>query len=194
MGFSKSIADPCLYTKGSGKDYKALILFVDDILISCYSDAEVQKVAQQLASKYNLKSLGPVKNYLRVEVKQTEDRSFLLSQKQKIEMLLEQCEMQDCKPVKSPIELNIQSTLQSECFSNPDLYRSVVRMLLYLVNWSRPDLSASVAILSKFVAKPTIPAWNALKRVLRYLKGTLEHGLSLSAEPDEDLLCYVDSD
>ena len=72
------------------------------------------------------------------------------------------------------------------------LYREVVGSLLYLANCTRPDISYAVNVLSRHQIEPTIVEWNMTKRVLPYLSGTRNYGLSFRAE-SEGILGYSDA-
>lgn len=77
-------------------------------------------------------------------------------------------------------------------FSDVHLYRSVVGMLQY-VCITRPDLSFCVNKLSQYMSAPSDIHWKAVKRVLRYLAGTMDHGLFFTAGQLE-LVGYSDAD
>eukprot|EP00795_Rhopilema_esculentum_P005487 gene5487-biopygen473 len=91
--------------------------------------------------------------------------------------------MQDCKPVATPIDPN-QSLIKlkdDEQSVNLQDYQAVIGCLTYAMTISRPDLATSVGILSIFMSKPGQNHWKAVKRVLRYIKGSLNVGLKFDA-------------
>lgn len=74
------------------------------------------------------------------------------------------------------------------------LYKSMVGGLRYLV-YTRPDVAFAVGIMSRFMERPTTMHLSAVKRILRYIKGTLEYGLVYTKGSGNYLLCgYSDSD
>ncbi|XP_031256894.1 secreted RxLR effector protein 161-like [Pistacia vera] len=81
----------------------------------------------------------------------------------------------------------------SELFENPSLYRSTIGALQYLT-LTRPDLSFPVNKLSQFLSAPTNLQWQACKRILRYVKGTLDHGLLFKPAGSLHIECYADAD
>ena len=81
----------------------------------------------------------------------------------------------------------------SEPFSQPSVYRSTIGALQYLT-LTRPDLAFCVNKLSQFLQTPTIAQWNACKRILRYVKGTLSHGLLFKPASLFTIEGYSDSD
>jgi hypothetical protein len=76
---------------------------------------------------------------------------------------------------------------------NGTVYRQMVGSLNYLTK-TRPDISYFVSVLSEFMAKPYESHWNAAKTVLRYLKGTLDHGIKYTDASDVELTGYSDFD
>ena len=85
--------------------------------------------------------------------------------------------MAEAKPCLTPMCLsNNFSTIDSELSSQPSLYRSTIGALQYLT-MTHPNLEFSVNKLSQILLAPIVAQWNACKRILRYVKGTLSHGL-----------------
>jgi hypothetical protein len=78
-------------------------------------------------------------------------------------------------------------------FSDPILFRSLAGALQYLTI-TRPDLSFSVISIYQFMHAPTNDHFRALKRILRYVKGTVHHGLQLHKVSTHNLLAYSDAD
>ena len=88
--------------------------------------------------------------------------------------------MTNCKPTTNPHDLTLKYTKaksESENKNNKELFQQLIGKLFYLSNNTRPDLSAAVAILSSYVSLPTETHYKGLKRILRYCKSTLQHGL-----------------
>jgi hypothetical protein len=73
-------------------------------------------------------------------------------------------------------------------------YRNAIGSLLYCSTWTRPDIAYSVNSLSRFVENPAPAHWTALKRVIRYLKGTRDECLSFNSGSELELVGYCDSD
>lgn len=197
LGFKRSLADSCLYIRGSGLKQQVVQVFVDDILAMAQTGEQVEKFAKELGKRFKLKQLGDVKSYLGVQIARTEDGSFLLCQKGKIEQLLEKFRMSDCAGVRSPMETSfVKDSQQVEraAFENTEVFQSALGSLLYLSQWSRPDIAFAVNLLSREAASPSVQAWNGIKRVLRYLQETKDFCLRLSAQGEVKLTCFVDSD
>ena len=100
-----------------------------------------------------------------------------LSQPNYTEAILKRFGMESCKPTSTPMEANLQlekGTVE-EKLDKP--YRELIGCLTYLMVTSRPDISAAVSYFSQFQCNPNNQHWTHAKRILRYLKGTVQHGL-----------------
>lgn len=88
--------------------------------------------------------------------------------------------MLDCNPTKSPMEYKLTLTKNGdEELVNPTEYISIVGSLRYLA-YTRPDITFVVGVVSRFMEKPTINHLKAVKGILRYVKGTMNHGVVYS--------------
>jgi hypothetical protein len=102
--------------------------------------------------------------------------------------------MVGAKPCKTPMQPGlILSKTYGTSLSNPFLYRTIVGALQY-ATITRPDLAFSVNKASQFISTPIDVHWQAVKRILRYVKGTLHHGLLLRHSPQLCLNAYCDAD
>ena len=109
--------------------------------------------------------------------------------------------MQDCKPVKTPQDTGLKLTkamCENGCKHHETMknvpYRSAVGVLMYLMVGTRPDLAAALGALSQLAADPCPTHWQALKRVFRYLRATLTHGLRFSGSGCGIMEGYSDAD
>ena len=73
-------------------------------------------------------------------------------------------------------------------------YQSMVGSLLYAAIATRPDISQAVGVASKFCSKPTEAHLTAVKRILRYLKGTLNLAIRYQKSENNPLIGYSDAD
>ncbi|XP_019186556.1 PREDICTED: uncharacterized protein LOC109181259 [Ipomoea nil] len=101
--------------------------------------------------------------------------------------------MVDCKPLSTLVAVTQPVTPTATPYENPMQYRRIVGALQYLTI-TRPDLSYAVNRLCQFMHSPTTDHWGLVKRVLRYIKGTLDYGLSLRASSTTAIHAFSDSD
>ncbi|XP_019097449.1 PREDICTED: uncharacterized protein LOC109131215 [Camelina sativa] len=100
----------------------------------------------------------------------------------------------DCAPAATPLPLELQKVKgQEDMFDNPTFFRSLVGKLQYLT-LTRPDIQYAVNLVCQRMHSPTVADFSLLKRIIRYIKGTIDHGLSFSQNTDSTLRAYSDSD
>ncbi|CAN6702167.1 unnamed protein product [Malus baccata var. baccata] len=156
-----------------------LLLYVDDIIITRSATSAIQHVITDLTKEFDIKDLGSLHFFLGIQIFRSSKGLFLSQEKYVID-LLKKTEMMDAKPA-STLCLPYNRLLKEDGhpFNNPSLYRSVVGALQYLV-FTRPDIAFSVHQVSQFMQAPMISHFIAVKRILRYLKGSLSHGITYS--------------
>ncbi|GKV46639.1 hypothetical protein SLEP1_g53613 [Rubroshorea leprosula] len=193
QGFYNSKSDSSLfiYHKDSTRLY--FLMYVDDILLIGNDSSLLRSLVHKMGQCFSLKDLGPLTFFLGIEVIQTH-AGLLLSQHKYILDILCRANMDAAKPVSTPLpsSANLSSSVGST-LSNGSEYRSILGSLQYLT-LTRPDISFAVSRLSQYMHQPTDLHWQALKRVLRYLRGTIYHGLLLRPQPSLSLHAYSDSD
>ncbi|XP_019191043.1 PREDICTED: uncharacterized protein LOC109185559 [Ipomoea nil] len=107
--------------------------------------------------------------------------------------LLGRSGMLDCKLLATPAAVTKAVTPSEQLFDNATQYRRIVEALQYLTI-TRPDLSYAVNRLCQFLHSPTIDHWALVKRLLRYIKGTLDFGLRLTPSLSTTIHAFSDSD
>ncbi|KAH9723253.1 retrovirus-related pol polyprotein from transposon RE2 [Citrus sinensis] len=136
--------------------------------------------------------LGFLTYFLGVEVIPNK-HDLLLSQRRYIMDLLTQTKMQEAKTVLTPIPTSPTLTLTSgSSLSDPTEYRQVVGSLQYLLI-TRPDIAFAVNKLSQYMHCPTTEHWSFVKRLLRYLVGTVDDGLQLYKDSNLSLHAFSDT-
>ncbi|XP_059066487.1 secreted RxLR effector protein 161-like [Cryptomeria japonica] len=102
--------------------------------------------------------------------------------------------MTDCKPVSTPMETGCKLTKSDDSPAvNQSEYRSMIGSLLYLTA-SRLDLMFVVCLVSRFQSAPKQSHLNAVKRIFRYVQGTLDYGLWYPRNNDFTLVGFTNSD
>lgn len=195
LGFNRSENDLCLYIRGSGKRQVILVLYVDDILVISPSEEIVLEVKQALSQEFEMTDAGPVKCFLGMKiVRETDKKIMRISQRSYLESLLVRFGMENCRPISTPMERNLQLGKGDETKRIDKPYRELVGCIMYVSMTSRPDLAAAANFFSQFQACFNDEHWTYLRRVLRYIKGTLNVGLVYQADNDGILLeAYSDA-
>ena len=137
--------------------------------------------------------IGLMAYYLGIEVKQMEDGIFI-SQKGYAEDILKKFEMLNSNLVSTPVECGVKlSKHDDEEKVNPTFFKSLVGSLKYLT-CTRPNILFGIVLVNRYMETPTMTRLKAAKRIVRYLKGTLDYGLLYSPSKDFKLVGYSDSD
>ncbi|XP_057975373.1 uncharacterized mitochondrial protein AtMg00810-like [Malania oleifera] len=139
-----------------------------------------------------MKDLGDLHYFLGVEV-QSNEKGLFLNQTKYALNLLQRASMIDAKPIYTPFVVDQHLSTKKKLFFDPTMFRSFAGALQYLTI-AKPDLSFNVNSIFQFMHAPTEDHFRALKRILRYVKGTPHHGLQLHKQSSRDLLAYSDAD
>ena len=192
-GFLNSKSDASLFIHRSNATTMYLLVYVDDIILTENNSKVIRAFTSRLSTRFSLKDLGSLNYFLGVETTRS-STGLLLSQRKYILDLLHKTNMHEAKEISTP--LSSSETLKLDDGSpnhDPTEYRQALGSLQYL-SLTRPDISFAVNKLAQFMHRPSTNHWNAVKRVLRYLKGTSHYGLFLSARPSPSLPTFSDVD
>ena len=196
MGFSQSTSDPCIYVDTGGDGF-CIGVYVDDMILAGPTDHRMREVKDTLSQRFDIKDLRKLHHFLGVVVELDEEKGCAwIGQPTYTNNLLEKFGMKDCKPVATPVDVGtklIKATEDEEAIDQQQ-YQSAIGSLMYLSISTRPDISYAVGNLAKFSSKPTKTHWMALKRVLRYLKGTVDCGILYKREESSECVGFSDAD
>lgn len=195
LGFARCPLEHGVYVKCSRGARLIVGVYVDDLIITGSSRDEIAKFKDQMMELFKMSDLGLLSYYLGIEVAQTTE-GITICQASYAEKILDKAGMSECNPSQVPMEPKIKlrkSTKDQKVDST--YFRSLVGSLRYLVN-TRPDLAFSVGIVSRFMEEPTVHHMNAIRQILRYLRGTINYGCHYrkGVEGEPRLLGYSDSD
>ena len=194
LNFIQSDVDKCLYVLREQGKVVYLLVHVDDMILVGNDEKTIESVVIKINQKFELKDLGNIKHFLGIDVEKDEDGNFVLSQSRYIEKIIEEAGLCDAKPSKFPLDPGYFKLNDENFLQDNHEYRQLIGMLLYLTTHSRPDISASVSILSQKISKPNQTDINEVKRVIRYLKGTKNFKLKLSnALREQSLFSFSDA-
>ena len=136
--------------------------------------------------------LGALNYFLGISVTHNSSGMFLSQKKYALE-LLERAHMTNCNPTRTPANSKSKLGPEGDRVSDRTLYRSLAGGLQY-ITFNRPDLSYVVQQICLFMHDPREPHLAALKRILRYVRGTLDLGLQLYSSASTSLVAYFDAD
>ncbi|KAI3518344.1 hypothetical protein L1887_06964 [Cichorium endivia] len=193
IGFSQSLSDHSLFIYKHGGNMAYLLLYVDDIILTTSSDTLRLSIISQLSSAFAMKDLGPLSYFLGVAVT-SHSNGLFLSQRKYASEIIDRAGMSKCKPSATPVDTKPKlSASASPPYSHPSSYRSLSGALQYLT-FTRPDITYAVQQVCLFMHDPREEHMNALKRIIRYIQGTLDFGLHISPSSCSSLVSYTDAD
>jgi hypothetical protein len=193
FGFSSSSHDTALFIRRSDKGMILLLLYVDDMIITGDDHSGISDFKLFLHQQFEMKDLGHLSYFLGLEVS-SDSTGYYLSQAKYASDLLSRAGLTDTKIVSTPLEMNARLTpLDGTPLNDATLYRQLVGSLVYLTV-TRPDIAHAVHLVSQFLSAPHSTHYVAVLHILRYIKGTMFHGLHFSAHSTLDLCAYSDAD
>ncbi|GJZ63300.1 RmlC-like cupins superfamily protein [Tanacetum coccineum] len=185
--------DTSLFTITHQGSFTAILVYVDDILVVSKDSNFISIIKQHLHKKFSIKDLGPLHYYLGIEFMMN-SYGLAMSQRKYALELLECAEVLDSKPIATPMDpiIKLNSTY-GYLLPDPSTYRTLVGKLLYLTI-TRPNLSFAAQALSQYLHSPRSSHFDALIRVLRYIKLCPGQGLFFPVNNTPHLTTYCASD
>src|SRR3954463_9010233 len=192
-GFTRGQVDTTLFCKTSKKDILICQIYVDDIIFGTSNTSLGKEFAKSMQAEFEMSMMGELKYFLGIQINQTSDGTYV-HQTKYVKELLKKFNLSESKEAKTP--------MHSTCVLGKDevskkvdqkLYRGMIGFLLYLTA-SKPDILFSVCLCARFQSDPRESHLTAVKRILRYLKGTTNIGLVYRRSKEYNLVGYCDAD
>jgi hypothetical protein len=177
--------DHCVYVKRSKGSFIILSLYADDILLIGNNKEFIKTIKEWLSSTFEMKDMGEASFVLGVKILRDRSRKLLgLSQETYIRKVLERFHMQDCKPIDTPVgksdslssEMCPKTQAEIESMARVP-YANAIGSLMYAMLCTRPDICFAVGLVNRFQSNRGPAHWKAVKRILRYLRGTADYML-----------------
>ena len=205
FGFIQSNVDSCIYIyREKGEVVCIINLYVDDIFTGS-NNGFLTRLLSEMEKTFDIKNDGDVKDALGMEITQLAKGSLKISMGNYIEQVLERHSMQDCNSTKVPMDPGfemhnkdaLELTKEEKLNLERTPYINLVGELLWLARCCRPDIYLAVCVLARYSSAFSRRHWNALKHILKYLKGTKDYGLVYTTSKmdiSSVLIGYTDSD
>ena len=183
LGFKQPQADHSFFAHSSGSHFIALMIYVDDMIITGNDLACVANLKWVLDQKFGIKDLGSLKYFLRLEIARG-DKGISINQRKYALDVLKEAGMLGCKPAKTQMEQQLKlSKCNGDVLKDVGQYRRLIEKLMYLT-LSRPDITYAVHKISQFLAQPRVSHMKAATRILQYIIGTTGQGVFFLVDSD----------
>ncbi|KAI3746902.1 hypothetical protein L6452_09344 [Arctium lappa] len=192
-GFKKGTVDTTLFLKKQGDDMILIQIYVDDIIFGSTNPKFCKKNSRIMESRFEMSMMGELNFFLGLQVKQLPE-GILINQSKYIRDILKKFNMTDSSVMKTPMATGtlLDADLSGKSVDQK-VYRSMIGSLLYLTA-SRSDIMFATCFCARYQDNPKESHLVAIKRILRYLKGTTELGLWYPKGSSFDLTAYTDVD
>ncbi|GJU22711.1 retrovirus-related pol polyprotein from transposon TNT 1-94 [Tanacetum coccineum] len=193
QGFSKGVVDPTLFIRKTGKHTLHVQIYVDDIIFASTDPKDCDRFSNEMSSKFQMSMMGQISFFLGLQISQN-PRGIFINQSKYANEILKKFDLHKSDPVDTPM---VERTKLDEDLSGIPVdqtqYRSMIGSLMYLTA-SRPDLVFAVCMCARYQSKPTKKHLEAVKRVFRYLQGSINMGLWYPKDTAMALTAYADAD
>jgi len=176
-GFKLNQSDKCVYSRFDSSGSGVIIcLYVDDMLIFGTDQLQVDETKGLLSSKFAMKDLGEADVILGIRIKRV-NKGIALTQSHYVEKILKKFNYSDCSPVSTPMDPSVKLMPNKGIAISQLEYSQAIGCLMYAMTSTRPDIAYAVGRLSRYTSNPITQHWQAILRVFKYLKGTVDNGL-----------------
>ncbi|KAJ9558506.1 hypothetical protein OSB04_013120 [Centaurea solstitialis] len=192
-GYSKGKIDKTLFIKREGEHIMLVQIYVDDIIFGSTCPNFCDTFSKLMMTQYEMSMMGELNFFLGLQVKQLSAGIFI-NQAKYIKDILKKYNLENAKIMKTPMSPSCALD------SDPDgtavdvtTYRGMIGSLMYLTA-SRPDIMFSTCLCARYQSKPKVSHLKAVKRIFRYLKGTINLGIWYPKGSGYELTGYTDAD
>lgn len=189
-GFKVCPSDNCIFVGNFNNNKVILILYVDDALLLSKSKETLMHILNDLKRSFKIKVLV-LDVFVGMEITKNEN-SIIVSQRKYIEYIINKFNMSEANPSNTPADNNVILTRNFDNNVTNFPYREAVGVLMFLSSVSRPDISYSLNIVSRYLNNPSKDHVNAVKRIIRYLLKTKD--ICIIYNCYSELIGYSDSD
>ena len=191
--FIRAKADQSLFIKREDGELIVAQVYVNDINFGSTKDELAHSFSKLMQAEFEMSMIGELTHFLGLQIRQ-QDLGIFLSQFKYAKNLVKKFCLESASYVRTLMSPNVKLTvnlLSKSVDSSP--YRSMISSLLYFTA-SRPDISYSVRVCARYQANPKESHMIALKRIIKYVKTTIDFGLWYSKNTNDVLAGYSDSD
>lgn len=201
FGLKQSINDQCIYYDVTSGYILIVAVYVDDLLIMSNNPTKESQLKEILNTNFKMKDLGEPTLILGIRIQRDKNTGAItIDQERYIQGIIERFGLDEANPVTTPLDLNQKISKEFCPKTEADKYemrnvpyREATGSLLYAAQVTRPDINFAVNLLCRYNENPGKAHWVAVKRIIRYLKGTVSQRITYT-KSSSDLIGYCDSD
>nr|GFB61418.1 retrovirus-related Pol polyprotein from transposon TNT 1-94 [Tanacetum cinerariifolium] len=191
--FSKGSVDPTLFIRRNDNDLLLVQVYVDDIIFAASTLELCDLFANLMCSKFKMSMMGKISFFLGLRISHNPRGIFINQSKYTLESL-KKYGFESCDPVDTPIVEKSKLDKDREGKAvDPSHYRGMIGTFLYLTA-SRSGLQFAICMCARYHARPTEKHVHAVKRIFRYLRGTINRGLWYPKDSSVALTAFADAD
>ncbi|GJR08913.1 retrovirus-related pol polyprotein from transposon TNT 1-94 [Tanacetum coccineum] len=191
--FLHGTIDPTLFIRRFDDNILVVHVYVDDIIFGSTNPGYTQLFSDLMKSRFEMSMMGEMTFFLGLQVNQSPCGIFI-NQSNYVLEILKKYGMETCDPVGTPMEIKDKLDLdQNGTLVDATKYRSMIGALMYLTS-SRPDIVHATCLCARYQAKPTEKHLKEVKRIFRYLWGTVNMGLWYTKDSGFELTGFSDAD
>ncbi|UYV66514.1 hypothetical protein LAZ67_4001938 [Cordylochernes scorpioides] len=192
-GLEKLKSDPCLFKWKNEDKYFYVGIYVDDFITVSNSEDTSNRFINKLRHHLEIKDVTCKGMFLGIKIIQDKE-GISLQQSHYVQQILQKYGMENCKEVPTPgsKEINLDNHIEDDnC--DQHTYQEALGMLMFLAVNTRPDIAYITSKLSQYSRQPKQMHWTAIKRVMRYLRGTIDLGVKFERGKTGILKSYADA-
>nr|GEZ34753.1 retrovirus-related Pol polyprotein from transposon TNT 1-94 [Tanacetum cinerariifolium] len=191
--FSKGSVDLTLFIRRNGNDLLLVQIYVDDIIFAASTLELCDLFDNLMCFKFKMSMMGKISLFLGLQISESPKGIFINQSKYALESL-KKYGFESCDPVDTlMVEKSKLDEDKEGKAVDPSHYRGMIGTLLYLIA-SRPDLQFAICMCARYQTRPTKKHVHAVKRIFRYLRGTVNRGLWYLKDSSVALIAFADAD
>ena len=191
--FKRGSMDRTLFILEKDQGMLVMQIYVDDIIFGGTKESLVEEFVQTMTCEFKMSMVGELNYFLGLQIKQMDDGIFV-TQSTYARNLVSRFEMHLSREAKTPMSTTCKMCKDKNGVkADEKLYRAMIGSFLYLTA-SRPSICYSVGVCVRYQASPRVSHMNALKRIIKYVKGTLNLGLYYTKDINTSLDGFCDAD
>nr|GEY85449.1 retrovirus-related Pol polyprotein from transposon TNT 1-94 [Tanacetum cinerariifolium] len=192
-GFTKRTIDPTLFTIRYGEDILLVQIYADDIIFCSTNPKYSKRFEKLMHNRFEMSLMGKMKFFLGLQIHQS-PRGIFINQARYTLAIVHKHGMDKGQSIGTPIATKpkLDADLSGNLVDQTD-YHSKIGSLMYLTS-SRPDIVQAVCFCARYQSRPTEKHIKEVKRIFRYLRGTVNMGLWYPKGSSFELTAFSDAD